>query len=156
MEGETIPVPILSGDAPGQPVPLAEPGGKKKRVRRTKAELEAARLKEKGTTVPPPGPDPEDMKRATAALSITFRAIGALVSSKRGEHWRLEDKECETLGAAWAGVLAPYLPRVAQAAPVLSALVITWTVAQPRIEEDQRQAARRRLEAAEPGPVGLG
>lgn len=153
MDGEIIPVPPLSNDAPGQPLPLALTGAeKKKRHRRTKAELEAARKKEQGGDVPPAGPDPEDMKRATAALAISFRAVGALLASKRGEHWRLKDEECDTIGAAWATVLAPYLPRVGAAMPLVSAAVITWTVVQPRIEEDGRQAAKRKLEAG-PEPV---
>ena len=49
MDGETIPTPQLSSDAPGQQLPLAAPPGeKKKRHRRTKAELEAARKGEAG------------------------------------------------------------------------------------------------------------
>lgn len=150
--GAGIPVPILSGDAPGQPVPLAvSPEEKKKRVRRTKAELAAARAKEAGELVPPTdGPSPEDMKRATDALAMTFAAVGAILADRRGEHWRMKDEECQTLAGPWAAVLAPYLPRVGAAMPLVSALVITWTVVQPRITEDRRQAARR---AAEAGPA---
>lgn len=150
MDGETIPVPALSHDAPGQPVPLAATPEKKKRHRRTKAELEAERKKLAPPDAAQAATDAEDLKRATVALSISFKAIGALLASKRGEHWRLKDEECDTVGAAWATVLAPYLPRVGAAMPIVSAAVITWTVVQPRIEEDGRQRAKRQLEA---GPV---
>lgn len=139
-----IPIPPLSNDAPGLPIPLADPDAKKKRHRRTKAEIEAER--KKTAAAPAAGPDPEDLKRATAALSMTFKAAGAVVASKRGEHWRLEDKECDTLGGVWAAVLAPYLPRVAAASPVIFALATTWMVIQPRVEADTREAARRKLE----------
>lgn len=139
-----IPIPPLSNDTPGLPIPLADPEAKRKRHRRTKAEIEAERKK---TAAPAPtGPDPEDLKRATVALSMTFKAVGAVVSSKRGEHWRLEDKECDTLGGVWAAVLAPYLPRVAAASPVIFALATTWMIIQPRVEADAREAARRKLE----------
>lgn len=146
-DSETIPVPTLSSDGPGQPVPVAPPPGeKKKRHRRTKAELATARAAE-GAPASAPGPDPEDVKKATAALAMTFKAIGAIVADKRGEHWRLEDKEADKLGEVWAIVLAPYMPRVAAASPVVFALASTWLVVQPRMEEDRRQAARRHLEA---------
>lgn len=147
VDTETIPVPVLSGDGPGQQVPLAPPPGeKKKRHRRTKAELEAARRAEAGAA-PAPAVDPEDTKKATVALSMTFKVLGAVVADKRGEHWRLEEKEADKLGEVWATVLAPYMPKVAQASPVIFALASTWMVIQPRMEEDRRQAARRKMEA---------
>jgi len=53
------------------------------------------------------------------------------------------------LGAAWANVLAPYLAKYGKSVPLVGALVITWSVAQSRITEDQRQAKiRRELNAA--------
>lgn len=143
---EHIPIPSLSGDAPGQPLPVAPPPGeKKKRVRRTKAELEAARKKEQGDT--PPVDNAAEIKEATAALSVTFQALGVILSAKRGEHWKLKVEECDALGAAWANVLAPYLSRFGQSVPIVGALVVTWSVAQPRILEDQerKKNARDRL-----------
>lgn len=148
MDGETIPTPQLSSDAPGQQLPLAAPPGeKKKRHRRTKAELEAARKGEAGEQPAAPSLETE-VKEATAALSVTFQALGAILSAKRGEHWRLKVEECDALGAAWANVLAPYLARFGQSVPIVGALVVTWSVAQPRIEEDQRRKKLR--EALEP------
>lgn len=137
-ESETIPVPPLSNDAPGQELPLAPPPGeKKKRVRRTKAQLEAERKKTEGDA--PPVDNANEIKEATAALSVTFQALGAILSAKRGEHWKLKVDECDALGAAWANVLAPYLSKFGQSVPVVGALVVTWSVAAPRIEEDQRR-----------------
>lgn len=142
-DNEQVPVPALSGDAPGQPLPLAAPPGeKKKRVRRTRAEIEAARK----AAAPPVDPqsNEQSLKETAAALSLTFKALGAVVATKRGDHWKLEQVECDSLGAAWAAVLAPYLERYGQAVPIVGALAITWGVAQSRISEDQRRAALRR------------
>lgn len=145
-ESESIPVPPLSNDAPGQPLPLAPPPGeKKKRIRRTKAELEAARKSgEPGDQ--PPAVDTNEMKEATAALSVTFQAVGTILAAKRGDHWKLKTEECDVLGAAWANVLAPYLAKYGKSVPLVGALVITWSVAQSRITEDQRQAKIRRAQ----------
>jgi hypothetical protein len=136
---ENIPVPPLSSDAPGQQLPLAPPPGessKRKRHRRTKAELEAARKGETGEQ--PPATDANEIKEATAALSVTFQAIGTILAAKRGDHWKLKQEECDVLGGAWANVLAPYLAKYGKSVPVIGALVITWSVAQSRITEDQR------------------
>lgn len=142
LEGETIPVPPLSSDAPGQPLPLAAaPGEKKKRHRRTKAELEAERKKAAGEQ--PPVDNANEIKEATAALSVTFQALGTVLSAKRGDHWKLKVEECDALGAAWANVLAPYLAKFGQSVPIVGALVVTWSIAQPRIEEDQRRKQLR-------------
>lgn len=145
MEGENIPIPALSNDAPGQPLPLAVPlEEKKKRHRRTKAELEAARKKDAGEATPE-DTLAQQIKEASAALSTTFQVVGAIVAGKRGEHWQIEKKEADRLGDAWAVVLAPYLPKVGQALPVVGALVVTWGVVQPRIEEDGRQKKAKML-----------
>ncbi len=153
LDGETIPTPQLSSDAPGQQLPLAAaPGEKKKRHRRTKAELAEARKAEAGEA-PPPAPETE-IKEATAALSVTFQALGAILSAKRGDHWKLKTEECDALGAAWANVLAPYLSKFGQSVPIVGALVVTWSVAQPRIEEDQRRKKlREALEPPTPAPA---
>jgi len=140
-ETENIPVPPLSNDAPGQPLPLAPPpGDKKKRHRRTKAELEAERRKLAGDEQPPVD-NANEIKEATAALSVTFQAVGTILAAKRGPHWKLKTEECDALGAAWANVLAPYLAKYGKSVPLVGALVVTWSVAQPRIMEDQERAA---------------
>lgn len=155
-ETENIPVPNLSNDAPGQPPPLAPPPGelKKKRHRRTKAELEAAKRTEGGEQ---PAPDnANEIKEATAALSVTFQAVGTILAAKRGDHWKLKVEECDALGAAWANVLAPYLAKYGKSVPLVGALVITWSVAQPRVIEDQRVKKLRaelRLDDSPPAPA---
>lgn len=154
---ENIPIPPLSSDAPGQPLPLAAPPGeKKKRIRRTKAELAAAIKKEGGGGED--GPTPEDkeneLKEATAALSVTFQAVGTILSAKRGPHWKLTTPECDALGAAWANVLAPYLAKYGKSVPLVGALVVTWSVAQPRIIEDQeRKETLKKLTAHDAPPA---
>lgn len=155
LESETIPVPPLSSDAPGQQLPLAAPPGeKKKRHRRTKAELEAERKKAAGEA--PPVDSANEIKEATAALSVTFQALGTVLSAKRGDHWKLKTEECDALGAAWANVLAPYLAKFGQSVPIVGALVVTWSIAQPRIEEDQRRKQlRAQLDRAEPPAPAL-
>lgn len=152
-EPQNIPVPPLSSDAPGQQLPLAAPPGeKKKRIRRTKAELAAAKKSEGGDQ---PAVDTEnELKEATAALSVTFQAVGTILSAKRGPHWKLKTEECDALGAAWANVLAPYLAKYGKSVPLVGALVVTWSVAQPRIMEDQerKKALKSVLPDAPPAP----
>lgn len=150
-EPQQIPVPPLSGDAPGQTLPLAAPPGetKKKRIRRTKAQIEADRKAEGAQTGEAPPDSEQSAKEAAAALSLTFKAVGAVIAAKRGDHWKLEQVECDSLGAAWAAVLAPYLEKYGQAVPIVGALAVTWSVAQSRISEDQRRAAIKRAQAAQ-------
>jgi hypothetical protein len=145
---EIIPIPPLSSDAPGQPLPLAAaPGEKKKRIRRTKAELAAAAKKDAAPEGEQAADDKaNEIKEATAALSVTFQAIGTILSAKRGPHWKLKTEECDALGGAWANVLAPYLSKYGKSVPLVGALVVTWSVAQPRILEDQeRKETLRKL-----------
>lgn len=144
---ENIPIPPLSGDAPGQPLPLAAPPGeKKKRIRRTKAELAAAAKKAEGESELAPEDKENEIKEATAALSVTFQAVGTILSAKRGPHWKLKTEECDALGAAWANVLAPYLSKYGKSVPLVGALVVTWSVVQPRVIEDQeRKETLRKL-----------
>jgi len=147
---EQVPVPTLSSDAPGQPIPIAPPPGeKKKRIRRTKAQLEADRKAEAAQQGEPTPESEQAAKEAAAALSLTFKAVGAVIAAKRGDHWKLEQVECDSLGAAWAAVLAPYLEKYGQAVPIVGALAVTWSVAQSRISEDQRRAAIKRAQATQ-------
>lgn len=153
-EPQNIPVPPLSSDAPGQQLPLAAPPGeKKKRIRRSKAELAAAK-KAEGGAAEPSDDSANELKEATAALSVTFQAVGTILSAKRGPHWKLSTPECDALGAAWANVLAPYLAKYGKSVPLVGALVVTWSVAQPRIMEDQdRAAALKRLNGSDAPPA---
>lgn len=131
------PVPDLSSSSPSEPIPLAAaPEGEapKKRKRRTlKAEPES----EPG----PPPVSPEDLARTEAAFATTFKAVTGGLAKKRGAHWLLTDEECGTLGAVWAAAVAPYLHKVGPAMPWVSAVVVTWSVFQPRITADQERAA---------------
>jgi hypothetical protein len=94
------------------------------------------------------------MERAKLALSTTFHAVGSLVSARRGQHWELSREECDTVGAAWAAALAPYLPKIGAAVPWVSAVIITWTVVGPRVETDIR-LARERAMSKKDGAPGL-
>ncbi len=137
-------VPDLSSAPPVEPVPLADvpegeaPKPKRKHTRRTRAQIAAdeAAAAEQG----PPPVSAEDMERTVTAFAVTFRAVSAGIASRRGEHWRLTDEECGTLGKVWADAVAPYLHKVGPAVPWVSAAVVTWTVFQPRITADQEKA----------------
>lgn len=142
-ERATIPVPELGSEGPGSPVPPAAAPAGEEPLRRRRGRPR------KGETPAPVEPvvSKEDMERTTAALAMSFKALGTVLRSRRGEHWQFTDEECGTLGGAWAAAIAPYLPRVGKAVPWVSAAVITWTVVSPRVEEDGRRARERKLSA---------
>src|SRR5439155_18445566 len=144
-----IPLPRLSESGPEGPVPVAQPGAaqgnepevpRRKRKRRTKEEMAAATAKDA-----PAEPGAEDMDRTKLALKATFQGLGSLLARKRGEHWAFTSEEADTMAGAWTAALAPYLPRIGAAGPWAAAAAITWTVLQPRIEQDARAAAAKRL-----------
>lgn len=151
-ERAEIPVPALGSEGAGATIPLASPpeagppAGEPKRKRGRPAGSKSA---------PAAGPvvSPEDMERAKAALSMTFRALGTVLAARRGAHWDFKVEEADTLGGAWAAALAPYLPRVGAAVPWVSAAVITWTVVGPRVETDIRVARQKALSKDNP-PAG--
>lgn len=149
-----IPIPALGSEGAGATIPLATPpeagppaGEAPKRKRGRPAGSKSAPA--------PAGPvvSPEDMERAKAALSMTFRALGTVLAARRGTHWDFQVEEADTLGSAWAAALAPYLPRIGAAVPWVSAAVITWTVVGPRVETDIRLARQKALSKDNP-PAG--
>lgn len=76
------------------------------------------------------------------ALFEAFRALGGAVASfARGPWWELTDEEAGRLASAWAPVLAPKIQEHAEKVPLMLAVVITASIARPRIE---RELARRR------------
>ena len=132
MTASAIPVPGLSEAAPTEPVlspPTATDEPKKKRRRQ----------EEPPET--PPGPSPEDLANAQAAMAVTFKAAAALAASKWGEHWLLAEPEAKQVGDAWGTAVAPYLAKIGPATPFLVAAMVTWSVVQPRIAETKRRLA---------------
>lgn len=64
-----------------------------------------------------------------------------MLSTSRGEHWRLKDHELDNLGKAYAKVGNKYLPyMVGNYTVEFMALFATATVCMPRLQEDRRQA----------------
>ena len=154
---EAPPVPVLTLDPPAGPVetlpgpqaaePAPEAPAKRKRNRRTKAQLEAE--KAKLAAAEPGGVSPEDVARCEAALAATFEILSKVVAKRRGPHWGLESEEAGTLGKVWTTALAPYLPRIGAAVPWAAAAAVTWSMIQPRMARDAELAA----ETPPAGPV---
>lgn len=121
------------------PAATGEPPAKRKRVRRTKAQMAAARG---AVDTPPAGPSPEDKAHLSNALGLGFDTAGRILASARGEHWRLSHDECRALGDAWAEALAPYLGQTGPYMPLFAAALVTVGVAAPRIVQDRAGAPR--------------
>jgi hypothetical protein len=144
------PIPGLSLDPASEPIETlpgpaapdaAEPEERKRRRRRKKAEPE--------TPVPAEGAvTAEDVARCEAALAATFEILSKVVAKRRGAHWILDQEEAGTLGRTWTVALAPYLPKIGAAVPWAAALAVTWSMVQPRLEQD------RELTGPAPVPAG--
>lgn len=156
---EAPPIPDLPVTAPTEPVATlpgpsaAEPEAapekpKRKRIRRTKAQLEAEKAKA-AQEAAPEGVTPEDLARCEYVVGATFEILSKVVAKRRGPHWTLEPEEAGTLGKMWTAVLAPYLPRIGAAVPVAAAVAVTWSMVQPRMARD----AELKQETPPAGPV---
>jgi len=142
-EKASIPVPDIgtTGTA-GAEIPLASSPQPDQPAKRGRGRPR------KGETPPPaPSVTPEDLARTKAAFALTFGALGTVAAGMRGEHWRLQQEECDKLGEAWAAVVAPFLPRVGPAVPIVAAVIVTAGVFAPRIQEDIRMKKARALTA---------
>lgn len=142
-----IPVPKLDEAQPGDAIPIAgeAPQGeepKRKRGRPRKSDVPTGA----------PQATPEEIKRASDAMGGTFKALGMILSRKRGEFWEMTDEECQALGESWGNALAPYLPRIGKAVPFAAAIAVTIGVLGPRAEEDLRRQNARKLSGPQPVP----
>lgn len=157
---EAPPVPALSLDPPAGPVETlpgpqaAEPEpatpAKRKRNRRTKAQLAAEKEAAAKAAAESGGVSPEDVARCEAALAATFEILSKVVAKRRGPHWAVESEEAATLGKVWTTALAPYLPRIGAAVPWAAAAAVTWSMVQPRMARDAELA---NVEQPPSGPV---
>lgn len=139
-ETEIPGLPALPLDPPGEqlpvlpgPQPEPEPGEAKPKHRR----------KRKPKTEPAPAPEgvsEQDIANCEAALAMTFKIASEVAAKKRGDHWKLDDKEAAALGEVWTAALAPYLPKIGAAVPWATALVVTGVMVMPRIERDRELA----------------
>lgn len=151
---EAPPVPALSLDPPSDavttlPGPQAEPGPgpqdrtgvpKRKRNRRTKAQLAAEKAAADKAQAEGGGVSAEDVARCEAALAATFEVLSKVLAKRRGPHWELDKEEAATLGTTWTVALAPYLPRIGAAVPWAAAAAVTWSLVQPRMARDAELA----------------
>lgn len=115
---------VMTGPAPGEPV-------KRKRHRRTKAELEAERAK---TAPPPPatGATTEDLDRCRIGFAMIFGLVSNGVAKRLGPEQALTEEEIRTLAGAWTDAVAPYLPSMGKNLPMATAAVATVLIAIPR------------------------
>jgi hypothetical protein len=88
---------------------------------------------------------PEARAKAAKALTLGFLAAFNLAARARGEHWKLDTVEASELGGAWAEALEPWLPAIAGAAPWAAAIVVTYTVVEPRLTRDSEIAEARKV-----------
>lgn len=155
---EAPPVPALPLDPPSGPVatlpgPQAEPAPqdaappKRKRNRRTKAQLAAEKAAADKAQAEAGGVSAEDVARCEAALAATFEVLSKVLAKRRGSHWELDKEEAATLGTTWTVALAPYLPRIGAAVPWAAAAAVTWSLVQPRMARDAELA-----NVAQPSP----
>lgn len=124
IDPPTETMPVLPGP---QPEPADE--GKPKRRRKRKVKPEPAPV--------PDGVSEQDLANCQDALAKTFLVASAVVAKKRGDHWKLEEKEADSLGEVWTAALAPYLPKIGAAVPWATALVVTGVMVVPRIKRDR-------------------
>lgn len=138
---DTIPLPKLESTAATEPIPAAptelppasgpEPGEKKKRHRRTKAEIEAERAKLVPPTPAAPVSD-EDLARCRIGFAMIFGLISKALTKKWGDDMALSEEEVGTLAGVWTDAVAPYLPQAGKSMPLATAAVATLLIALPR------------------------
>lgn len=153
MPDETIPLPGLPVAPATGPIPAAaeatppasgEPSEPKKRHRRTKAELEAARK----AIAPPPPPvatTAEDLERCRLGFRMIFGLVSTALTKKWGEEMTLKEEEVMTLASAWTDAVAPYLPKMGAQMPLATAAIATLLIALPRWDVYQAKKAVEEL-----------
>lgn len=133
-----LPIAPATEPIPAAPEPLTPevmtgpaPGEKKKRHRRTKAELDAERAK-----AAPPTPasvaSTEDLERCRVGFAMIFRLVSNGLVKKLGQETELTDEEIATLAGAWTDAVAPYLPSMGKNLPLATAAMATVLIALPR------------------------
>ncbi len=144
--------PEVPGETAGSEPPTSDPTEspeptKAKRKRRTKAQVEQDRAAAQAEAqAAAQAATVEQRAHLAKALGLGFDAVGRILETARGPHWRLREEETAALGSAWADALAPYMGDMAAHAPMLAAVLVTVGVAAPRVMED-----RKRLPGGEPG-----
>lgn len=154
MPDETIPLPGLPIAPATGPIPAAaeatppasaEPGEPKKRHRRTKAELEAARKAIAPPTPPPAATTAEDLERCRLGFRMIFGLVSTALTKKWGEEMTLKEEEVNTLASAWTDAVAPYLPKMGAQMPLATAAIATLLIALPRWDVYQAKKAVEEL-----------
>lgn len=124
---------IPAAPAPLEPEVMSTTGEpvKRKRHRRTKAELEAAR-----TAAAPPPPSnvasTEDLDRCRLGFIMLFGLASVAIVKKWGEEMALKEEEIKTLAGVWTDAVAPYLPSMGKNMPLATAALATAIIALPR------------------------
>lgn len=136
---------LVFTDKEGKPEESPPPREREaKPKRRTKAELEAevARLESEAQAraAHDAANAPNIIEAMEAPLSLTFHAVGGIMSAWKGPHWSFDDKECSLLAKAWAPCIGPLLAKHPEAVVWASAIAVTYSVAYPRIQQDKTLA----------------
>lgn len=136
--------PTLEPATPLDPPP-SDPSApaKRKRKRRTKAEMAAA-------VEPAPvsaEPTPEDVARLATAFGAAFCVAFDILAVARGDHWRLAAGDQKALGETWAAAWAPYMGNAGKYMPFIVAGFTTVGVVMPKVQTDQQLQKRTALGA---------
>lgn len=124
--------PEPEADEPG--APTAEEPKRRRRRRKQAAKVEDAEPVN-------PMPSEEEIAAMGKVLGLGFRTIFAMVASRRGDHWRLDDNETATIGQAWSVACAPYFHHAGKYLAFATAAITTVGVVSPRLDEDARRVA---------------
>lgn len=102
-----------------------------------------------------PEPSKETAEMCAALFAITFNEV---VAPRQGEHWKLTEGECKSLGTAYGALLDKYFPDL-RTGPEFAAIIVTLAVFGPRVMTTAKKAAdeqkqRAASAAAAPAPAG--
>lgn len=123
------------GPEPAPPAPPRNKGGRPKGSK-TKTRTPTTAITEE----PEPAVRQDPVAAVRGSLEFSFRAVGRMIATFRGQHWVLSDEEVKELAAVWAPVLAPYLEQSGEALKWVTAGMLTWGIVQPRLAKDKELA----------------
>lgn len=140
----TIEDPAPDGSAPapestetGQAAPPSPEGEPRRRKRRARGSARATEPQ----AAPAPTISPEEKALLSKALGRSFAAAARVAARRRGDHWLLSSEDESELGGAWGEALAPYLGELAKHAPIVAAIMVTYSAVEARLEVDKLKEA---------------
>lgn len=146
--GGSIPIPDLPTGKPVADIPSPpagddmspEFGAPRKRRPRARKPTQPPPVVEQG---PAPEPaqvtlDPVAAQQIAKALGVGFRVIFAIIASKRGQHWQLQEQDEQLLAVTWTDALGPWLISNSKYVPLAVATLATVGVIVPRMDADAR------------------